>query len=155
VTDSRVIAEIRGYHDFTDALRAWIAELGTTYESVNELAGLQDGYLAKLIAQTPIRSFSRISLGNTLEALGVKLLLVVDAERLATMKPRYTPSKHNAVSGMHSQRIAIKRPFSLFRGNPEMAKLVHARWMLQSSPRRRRQIARRAALIRWRAVRMG
>ena len=106
MTGARVIAEIRHYQDFTAALRAWIAELGTTYESVNELAGLQDGYLAKLIASTPIRSFSRISLGNTLGALGVKLLLVVDDERLAAMRPRYTVSKRYASNGMP----AVKPP---------------------------------------------
>jgi hypothetical protein len=41
----RIIAEVRGYDEFTAALRAWIAELGTTYECIDELAGLQERHL--------------------------------------------------------------------------------------------------------------
>jgi hypothetical protein len=143
----RVIATVTDYDGFVGAIRQWIAELGTTYESVGAEAGLQDGYLGTLLASTPVRSFSRVSLGSTLSALGLRLQLVVDAEQLARMKSRYTPRKKHAVSGMQSR----ERPrFSLFKGNPELARMLQARWMLKSTPRRRRQIARAAALARWR-----
>jgi hypothetical protein len=85
----RVIAEVREYGEFTAALRKWIYELDTNYTCVNDLAGLQDGYLAKLLARTPSRNFGRTSLGNVLGALGLRLLLVVDTESLAKMRPRY------------------------------------------------------------------
>ena len=98
-----VIAEIRSYDDFTLALRQWIAANNTTYESVNAIAGLQDGYLAKMIAATPVRSFSRISLGATLGPHGVKLLRVGDAAQLAAIPPPFTPRKQIAVQGRHAQ----------------------------------------------------
>jgi hypothetical protein len=151
MTSARVIAEIRAYPEFTAALRAWIAELGTTYESVNELAGLQDGYLAKLIASTPIRSFSRVSLGNTLGALGVKLLLVVDDERLAAMRPRYTVSKRHASSGMPAVKPPAKsRVHTPLAGNPALAAFYAYRRAAILPQWRRKAIARKAARIRWR-----
>ena len=146
---NNIIAEIRSYSDFTAALRAWIATNNTTYESINAIAGLQDGYLAKMIAATPVRSFSRISLGATLGALGVKLLLVVDAEKLAAIRPQFTPRKKNALNSMLSERVPVKRPYAAFRGNPVLAKMLHDQWMVRSTPQRRRKIAAKAAKARW------
>jgi hypothetical protein len=146
---SRVIAEVTGYDGFTAALRAWIRRLGTSYESVGEIAGLQSGYLNTLLARTPIRSFSRMSLDATLGALALKIQLVVDEERLEQMRPRFAPRK-NAVAGMPSRERPAKPAFSLLRGNPELARALHARWLLKSTRHQRRQIARRAALARWR-----
>jgi hypothetical protein len=149
----RIIAEVTDYDGFVAAIRRWIAVLGTTHEAVGSLAGLPDRYLNTLLS-TPVKSFSRVSLAPTLSALGLRLQLVVDSERLAAMRSRYTArsnlGRKPAVSSMQSQQKAAKRPFSIFRGNPEMAKMLHARWMLQSTPTRRKRIARAAALARWR-----
>ena len=143
MAEQRVIAEVRDYQGFTEALRAWIAELGTTYEAIGDIAGLQSGYLAKMIAATPVRSFSRMSLGNTLAALGVKLQLVVDHEKLAALKPRYTVRKHHTSGALPAQK---KTPL---RGNSALAAFyAHRRAQLQT-PRRRRQIARKAIRLRW------
>jgi hypothetical protein len=89
----RIIAEITTYHGFTAAIRQWIAELDTNYACVNDLAGLQDGYLAKLM---PIRNFGPTSLSPVLGALGLKLLLVIDEEKLRQMRPRYVKRKKHA-----------------------------------------------------------
>jgi hypothetical protein len=141
--NERVIGEVRTYDDFTRLLRAWIMELGTTYECIGEVAGLQAGYLAKLIAATPIRSFSRMSLASTLGAMGVKLLLVVDTERLAAMQPRYEPRKKHT-----SGAIPAQKRTPLARNSALAALYAHRRVLLQS-PRRRRAIARKAIRIRW------
>jgi hypothetical protein len=149
-----VVATIASYDEFVVALRRWIDELGTTQEVAGSLAGLPDRYLNTLLASTPVKSFSRVSLGPTLQALGLRLQLVVDAEQLARMKSRYVArsnlGRKPAVSSMQSERKTAKRPFSIFRGNPEMAKMLHARWMLMSSRHTRRRIARAAAKARWR-----
>jgi hypothetical protein len=150
----RVIAEVTDYDGFVAAIRQWIAALDTTHEAVGSLAGLPDRYLNTLLSTTPVKSFSRVSLAPTLSALGLRLQLVVDSERLAAMRSRYTArsslGRKPAVSSMQSQQKTAKRPFSIFRGNPELAKMLHARWMLQSTPSRRKRIARAAALARWR-----
>jgi hypothetical protein len=153
---NRVIATVTSYDEFVAAIRRWITELGTNYESVGEIAGLQSGYLGTLLASTPVRSFSRMSLGSTLSALGLRLQLVVDAEQLERLRHRYTARSvmgrklaGDAVSGVHSHQKPVKPRFSLIRGNPELARMLHARWMLQSSRRTRRRIARAAARERW------
>jgi hypothetical protein len=145
--EQRIIAEICTYDEFLLAVKSWIRRCGISYETAGAISGLQDGYLGTLLASTPARSFSRMSLNATLSALALRLLLVVDEERLRQMQPRFTPRRKNAVSGMHSRK---KPGFSLFKGNPELAKALHARWMLQSSARTRRRIAKAAAMARWR-----
>jgi len=145
----RIIAEVRGYDEFTAALRAWIAELGTTYECIDELAGLQERYLAKMIAATPVRSFSRMSLAATLGALCLKLLVVVDGEKLAAMRPRYTVRKKQ---GAHANDAMPTRKTHYLRGNSGYMSCLRHKGVLILS-RRRRAIARHAAVTRWRQVR--
>jgi hypothetical protein len=45
--ESRVIAEIRGYDEFTAALRAWIGELDTNYECMASWPGCRTGIWPK------------------------------------------------------------------------------------------------------------
>ena len=142
----RIICEVRDYSQFTEGLRAWLAELRISYETANEIAGLQPNYLSKMIAKSPVRSFSRVSLGSTLGALGLKLLLAVDAEKLAAMAPRYTVRKKDT-----SGRVPAQKK-TLLRGNPELARFYAHRRALLQSPKRRKAIARKAIRIRWRHV---
>jgi hypothetical protein len=142
----RIIAEIRDYDGFTAALRQWIAENQLAYETVGALANLQDGYLAKCISTTPVRTFSRMSLGHTLAALGVKLLLVVDAKRLEAMRPEYTVRKKN---GAHANGALLRRKPHPLRGNSAYMATLRAKGLLMISRHRRRLIARKAARIRW------
>jgi hypothetical protein len=152
----RVIAEIRGYADFTAALRSWVMQVGTTYESIGEVAGLQPGYLAKLISSTPIRSFSRMSLDATLAAMGVKLLLVPDGERLELMRPRLavrtTSGRKPTSASIPAANLPANRNNPL-ANNPVLATYYAHRRAAMQSPRRRRQIARKAIAIRWRRER--
>jgi hypothetical protein len=139
----RIVAEVREYADFLAALRTWIYELDTNYTCVNDLAGLQDGYLAKLLARSPSRNFGRTSLSNVLGALGLKLLLVVDAERLAKMRPRYERRKKHTSGAILAQK---KTPL---RGNSALAAMYAHRRALLQPPALRQQIARKAIRIRW------
>jgi hypothetical protein len=143
----RVIAEVRDYDGFTAALRAWIVANNTTYESVNDICGFPGNYLSKMISRSPARSFSRMSLGNTLAGLGLKILLAVDAEKLAAMRPRYEPRKKHTSGGVRAEK---KTPL---RGNPTLAAFYAHRRALLQSPQRRRAIARKAIRIRWNRAR--
>jgi hypothetical protein len=146
MADDRVIAEIRTYEEFTAALRAWVRELGVSYETVGEIAGLQDGYLAKMISRTPVRSFSRMSLGSTLAALCLKLQVVVDTEKLVAMRSRYMVRKKQ---GGHADEGMPRKESHYLRGNSGDMSMLRHRGLLVISPRRRRQIARIAARERW------
>jgi hypothetical protein len=142
----RIIATVTSYDEFVGAIRKWIVELGTTRECVGELAGLPSGYLNTLLVSTPIRSFSRMSLGATLGALALRIQLVIDNEKLAAMQPRYTPRKQQ---GRHANDgMPTKRPHYL-RKNSEFMRLLRHRGVLALSRHKRRAIARKAAKIRW------
>jgi hypothetical protein len=147
MNEPHVIAEVRGYDEFTAALRSWIRELGTNYECIGALAGLQDGYLNTLLASTPVKSFSRISLGATLGALCLKLLVAVDTERLDAMRPRYTARKRQA----HADDVMPRKKSHHLRGNSQYMRILRQKGVLILSSQRRRQIARHAAAVRWRS----
>jgi hypothetical protein len=143
IPNDRIIAEVREYSDFLAALRGWIYELDTNYTCINELGGLEDNYLHKLLARTPARNFGRLSLGITLATLGLKLLVVVDGERLAKMRPRYSRRKKHA-----SDDASDGSPRSM-RFNKNLAAIFARRRAALQSPERRREIARNAAHQRW------
>jgi hypothetical protein len=67
-----------------------------------------------MIAATPVRSFSRMSLGATLGALCLKRLVVVDGEKLAAMRPRYTVRKKQ---GAHANDAMPTTKTHYLRGN--------------------------------------
>jgi hypothetical protein len=139
----RIVAEILTYDDFLAALRAWIYELDTNYSCISDLAGLQDGYLGKLLAHTPSRNFGRTSLGSVLGALGLKLLLVTDDEKLRAMRPRYVRRKK------HASDDACNQKSRSLRFNASLASLLGHRRALILSPARRKAIAQTAARARW------
>ena len=145
--EPRVIAEISEYDEFTAAIRKCIYELDTNYECVEELSGIQDHYLAKLIAKSPVRGFGPATLGPTLGALGLKLLLAVDSEKLAKMRRRFTPRRK------HTSGAVLAEKKTPLRGNSELAALYAHRRALLQSPALRRQIARKAIRIRWERAR--
>ena len=138
-----IIAEIREYDEFTAALRKWVYDLDTTYDCVSDLAGVQDRYLNKLIARSPIRNFGRTSLGPVLGALGLKILLVIDTEALAKMRPRYKKRRK------HASDDASDGNARSLRFNSKLAHVFAHRRALLQSPETRKQIARKAARVRW------
>ena len=113
----RVIATVDDYQGFVAVLRARVAELGTTFNAVDELAGIPDGYLSKCVVPTNIdaairmRAFGRHSLGPVLGALGLKLMVVADEEATAKIKPRLAPSRWPAKRRATEEAMfAARRP---------------------------------------------
>jgi hypothetical protein len=111
----RIIATVDDYQGFVAALRTRIAELGTTFGAVDDLAGIPDGYLSKCLVPKDIdpmltaRAFGRHSLGPVLGALGLKLIVAVDEEAAAKIMPRLAPSrwpaKRQAAAAQHLMRV--------------------------------------------------
>jgi hypothetical protein len=111
---------------------------------LDDLTGLQDGYVAKLLAPIPIKRIGMQSLGPLLTVLGVKLIMVEDSDALRRIGPRLT--KRNAASVRYaSGRTRKKRP----ELDSAWGKLMAARRVLSQPPRERSRIARLAAVSRW------
>jgi hypothetical protein len=147
-TTSKVLAECRSYSELVAALRARVGELGVACESIDSTAGLALRYTTKLLAPVPVREFGRCSLGPLLQCLGVKLILALDDEAaFAKIRGRLAAVKH-AGSEMRAMRRPRRRRY--FFEEPGTAALARARQLLTQNARRRRQIAQRAALARWR-----
>jgi len=143
------VAEVVDYPGLIAAIRARIAELGVAVGGVGpgsagEVAGLADGYLAKLVAPGKwSKRLGMASLGPTLGVLGLKIYLVADDRQTAKMARRLE-----------------KRSGSYVRSN-----VVHVEWSKQHlaeagrkgaisghakrTPKQRQEHARKLAAARW------
>lgn len=86
-----VFATIRTYSDLQMALRARVSALGASLSTINDVAGLTGNYFHKLISPKPLRLLGPMSFGAVLGSLGLKILLVEDAEQMARIAHRLTP----------------------------------------------------------------
>ena len=141
----RYLAEIHDYQAVHGALRARADELNISRETIDSVAGLQSGYCGKLLGPGMTRSFGPVSLGLLLRALGVKLLLVEDAEALEKVKNRLVPK----------ERIARppRMPFELRRFMAENGRRGADALNRSLTAEARCRSARRAARARWGADR--
>src|SRR5690348_10753754 len=83
-------AEIRSYRGLIEALRARKHELDVSCLTLDHVAGLASGHSGKLLGQGLTKGLGDVSLPLLLDALGLKLLLVPDDERLAKVRDRLT-----------------------------------------------------------------
>jgi len=98
----RRLAVVHSYDDLVLALRQRVDELETTFESVDELAGLPLRYSGKLLGPARARSLGRISLGPLMGALGIEIH-VVEAPGFARIRRRLEPRR------WHSPVVAARR----------------------------------------------
>jgi hypothetical protein len=142
VPTERLIGEARDYAELLDALRKRLRQLGTSMERIDDLAGLPSRYVSKLFAPMELKSLSKVSMGPVLGALGLKLLVIEDAEAFARVKHRLVRKKY-AGGGM----LAAEK--NIWRRTPALARKIRHLQILKQSPRRRREIALNAAKVRW------
>lgn len=140
-----VLAIVTDYPGLHAALRARAEQLGVSRETLDDLAGLTNGHTAKLLSPQPFKVLGPMSMGALLGALGLKLVVIEDAEQIARIKKhtRYAPRFEGAVRAM--RRIA-GAPWLFTRSSARKASIK--RWA-NCSPAKRSSAARRAALARW------
>jgi hypothetical protein len=85
------IAVIRSYDELVKVIRARVFALDTTIDAVNELGGLPDRYLSKILGPGRPKHFGPLSLTVTLQALGLVLIVAEDSEQLDRVRSRLTP----------------------------------------------------------------
>jgi hypothetical protein len=138
-------AIVRDHSAMLSALRQRIDALGTTFEAVDDRAGLQSNYCAKILGPTPLRRASPFTLFLLLEALGVELHLHetpgFNSDRLDPRKARKPVRRQARIPGI----IELTPDFRRWRaraGGEARARLPNLS-----------DINRRAALTRWRRYR--
>jgi hypothetical protein len=87
---AKVITSMAG---ILDVVRARRDELNISHETIDEIAGFPAGYTSKLLAPTPMRGVSHMSLGGVLGALAIGLVVVEDPGQRAKVEGRWRPRK--------------------------------------------------------------
>lgn len=148
----RQIAVVHDYLELHAMLRARIDEKGITREIVDEVSGLQPGYVAKLLAPKPLKSIGLASMGPVLQTLGIKFLVVEDDEALRKYAHRLTPRRRAKCRAKPSSKPLSKDPVEVFKA--DYFRMIGAAGGRQRaanlSKRRRRMIAKHAINTRWR-----
>jgi hypothetical protein len=93
---------IRDIPDLVAALRARRDELAISHETLDYIAGLQSGYVSKLLAPDPMKGLGPMSLPALLGALGVALVLVDDPEQIERVRDQWIKRKRPPVRGVVS-----------------------------------------------------
>ena len=99
----RELGRIESYEDLRRVLRARCDEFDITFLTLDELAGFSAGLSAQLLAPHTSRAMGRRSLAAILNALGIVLVAVEDAEALSRVLPRMRKRRPN---GAHRQLAA-------------------------------------------------
>jgi len=142
-----VLGEVHSYSDLHGILRRRAEQLELSRECIDFYSGLQPGYSSKLLSPNPTKRIGPLALTLLLPTLGAKLLVVEDPEALARLrsnsgvKPRSAQHSAHAkvvmLSGRHFRRIG-KKGGALSRS--------------KMSKQQASEIGRKAAVIRWSAV---
>jgi hypothetical protein len=85
------LARIASYHDLVYALRERAATLNVSRETLDHIAGLERGYVSKLLTPHPqlsMRTLGKLSLGCVLGALGTELLLIENPAAMIKLSDR-------------------------------------------------------------------
>lgn len=140
---SAVLAKVRTYEDLHDAMRARAEALQISRVQLDEIAGTQPGYIAKLLAPKPIRKLGPMSLTAILGALALELWVVGDDRALELIGRNQKTIRANPIRALKRHR---KHWLS---DRPELARaLALARWQ-RLAPRTRSRIARETVRARW------
>ena len=106
---SQPLGVVRDYKDLIAVVRARVAALEITLETLDAVSGVQSGYSAKILGPNPTKNFGQLSLGAIMGALGLQLLAVDDREALTRVqgrlvKRRAPPCNHKCASNKSTKR---------------------------------------------------
>lgn len=149
MTDPRPIAEACTVDQMLAAYRARMAQLQVTHGEVDRVSTLADGYTSKLLAANPAKNLGPFSFQALNTTLGVKWVMVEDA---ATLKHT---NGLNKASSANMLAIGAQDVFTIKLTRRRLRKMAKAGAKARNeklSPRKRSQLARRAATIRWNDV---
>lgn len=143
---TRHLGEATDYQELVDLLRAWVHELGTTFEAIDDRAGLTTRHVSKLLAPVPLKGIGRASLGPLLGALGLKLIVAVDEAAFALNERLLDRRK---VPHAHGGMLTVRAQNRVFNHNTKWARAMTFQRLMCVPPKRRSEIARQAARARW------
>ncbi len=143
--DRAALAEIRDYDDLVAAANARMAELGITFATLDAVSGVQEGYSAKLLGaiceRKRMKHFGPMSFGAIFGALRVKFVMVEDPNATKNLAARLQKRRYR---GKMLRMASIPWLFT-----PLTARKLNEMRQKKLGSKRRRAIARHAAVVRW------
>jgi hypothetical protein len=144
--EGRVIATFDSYAGMLEAIRARVNELQVHGERFDAHVGLPEGYLSKLVGARPIRRLGMTSLAPVLNGLGLKCQFIEDPAGVERLRNRVAPRNPSYVRTMPADAGITLTARMLKR----IRRLGGQARMAQLTAKERRELARKAALARWR-----
>jgi hypothetical protein len=142
-----VYAVVDDHNQLLAAIRRRIEELDVSHETVEHLAGLQSGYLSKVIADPPPKRMSPFTQFLILQALGLRVKLEEDQQLIEKLRSRWSKRKlRKSMRTAVSMDRVIYLPPDFMRRISRMG--CEAR-MQKLTAVRRSELARNAAKARW------
>ena len=146
----QIVATVSHYNEMIAAIRNRVDELGVSLATVEDLAGLQDGYASKLFAASgATKHMSIFTQFLVLDALGVSLSLVVDPVKLARVQGRLNKRKRETTHVRRALRIVQLTPDWM----RQIARKGGEAYVRNHTPAQRSASARHAVEVRWRKQR--
>jgi hypothetical protein len=128
------------------AIRGRVAALDVSHEIIEEIAGIQRGYLSKVTADPPPKRMGAFTWFLILQAIGLDMQLVENPDLTAKLKPRWTKRKVVRKLVRPAGRIVQLTP-DFYSRISRMGNEARSRNL---TPERRSELARVAAEARWR-----
>jgi hypothetical protein len=139
--------------ELLQAIRNRISELNTTHQAVESLAGLQNGYLTKVIGSPPPKRMSLWLAFLLLEAIGLELRISVAPDFAERYKHRLDKRKVVRTKAVSKQAGLFGRQ-ALEAMPPDMRLVRNRRGgrnrMRRMTPEQRSAFGKAAAKARWR-----
>ena len=153
-THTALASGFADYDALVAAIRDRISTLQLSYGLVEDLAEMSNGALSKYLADARIKRLTVESLMRLAAVTGVRCAFVEDPAQLLRMRPHYEVSDRKKA---HHHRAAPVSPATVRRMRPAVlaafAKEGAAARNQKLSPQVRSELARAAALARWRGSR--
>jgi len=145
----RIIGTAHDYAGLVTVLKQRVAELGQPMETLDVVGGLPLRYTSKLLAPRAVKNLGPVSMGPLLAALGLKMIIVEDAEMLARVS-KFSAWRTDAHAAIRTRKRRKKSHY--LKGNSEWGRLMTVRRLAVLSPRKRRRLAKHANAVRWSEV---
>jgi len=137
------LATVRDYDQLQQAMRARADDLNINRETIDELAYLPRGYAGKVLCKNPSRRIGPNLIGDFLRTLGLKLLVVEDADGLA----RTMSNSVQRDGSVAKWTVCIRSQKGKFTSR--RARRIRKKTLAAMSPKERQRMMLRATRGRW------
>lgn len=138
---------VLGYDDLVETLRGVKAELGLSNDLVDELNKWARGRCDKYLGPTQSKLIGAEGLFELLAVFGLRLELIEDREMRNRLAERWEQRRTECVTRPRISKVLIDRARPIVFA--ETGRLGAAKVNAMRGPEHRKELARRAAQVRW------